>query len=456
MQDLAAGLTTSVAQPNRLRRDLRACIGEGAFFGGMVGFGETYVAAFVLAIGLGEVTAGMIGSVPLLAGGLMQMVSLHAVRLLGSHKRWVLICGSVQCLSFVPFFLAALAGHMTAAAALATTAVYWGAGLATGPAWNTWIETIVPRRVRARFFAARTLVSQLFVFVGFLGGGLWLQYAADARNAGAAFAALFAIAAACRLASVSLLAVHSEPMPIPPNMRRIPLTAAWRHIQAGSGGRLLLYLVAVQAAVQMAGPYFAPFMLIKLNLTYTEFAGLLSVAFLSKVAALPLCGRYAQRVGAWRLLWIGGIGIVPLSGGWIVSQNFAWLLLLQVVGGAVWAAYELAFFLLFFESIEVEERTSVLTFYNLLNTAAWVGGALLGGLVLHFGGTGYNTYLLVFGLSSLGRLLALGLLARVTSFAVESAKMGVRTMAVRADAASLDAPILPSLPDTTDGAEEGS
>ena len=35
----------------------------------------------------------------------------------------------------------------------------------------------------------------------------------------------------------------------------------------------------------------------------------------------------------------------------------------------------LAFFLLFFESIPEDERTSVLTLYNLINTAAWVGGA---------------------------------------------------------------------------------
>ncbi len=33
-------------------------------------------------------------------------------------------------------------------------------GLATGPAWNTWIGTIVPRSVRARFFSRRSRVSQ--------------------------------------------------------------------------------------------------------------------------------------------------------------------------------------------------------------------------------------------------------------------------------------------------------
>jgi hypothetical protein len=53
----------------------------------MVGFGETYPPAFVLAVGLGEIMAGLIASVPLLAGGLMQLASPAGVRILGSHKR---------------------------------------------------------------------------------------------------------------------------------------------------------------------------------------------------------------------------------------------------------------------------------------------------------------------------------------------------------------------------------
>ena len=81
-----ASETASLASSNgkkqrRLRTDLRASCGDGAAFGGMVGVGETYLPAFVLAVGLGELTAGLVGSVPLLAGGVLQMISPSAVRL---------------------------------------------------------------------------------------------------------------------------------------------------------------------------------------------------------------------------------------------------------------------------------------------------------------------------------------------------------------------------------------
>ncbi|HQU47337.1 MAG TPA: hypothetical protein PK867_31330 [Pirellulales bacterium] len=40
------------------RHDLRAMLGDGAAFSVMVGIGETYLPAFALAAGLGEVAAG--------------------------------------------------------------------------------------------------------------------------------------------------------------------------------------------------------------------------------------------------------------------------------------------------------------------------------------------------------------------------------------------------------------
>lgn len=185
----------------------------------------------------------------------------------------------------------------------------------------------------------------------------------------------------------------------------------------------------------------------KLNFSYGQFVGLISVAFLAKMIAFPIWGQVAQKIGARKLLWIGGWGIIPMSISWVFSQNMAWLLIIQIAGGVFWAAYELAFFLLFFEAIAEEHRTSLLTVYNLLNTSAWVLGSLIGAWVLFTMGGTFESYLWVFGLSSLGRGLALFLLAKLPASEVASDGMSVRTLSVRPNAASLDTPVLPSLPD---------
>ncbi len=131
----------------RLRQDLRAILGDGASFSVMVGVGETYLPAFILAIGLGEVASGLVTTLPLLAGAMLQLVSPAAVRMLGSHRRWVVTCAVSQSLSFVPLIVASLLGHIHLLVAFAAAAVYWGAGLGTSPAWNTWVSTIIPARV---------------------------------------------------------------------------------------------------------------------------------------------------------------------------------------------------------------------------------------------------------------------------------------------------------------------
>src|SRR5580698_3932465 len=94
----------------RLGRDLRSSVGDAAGCGVMVGTGETYLQAFVLAAGLGEVIAGLITSLPQLAGGIAQLICSRGVRFLGSHRRWVVTCAALQGLSFLPLVIASWRG----------------------------------------------------------------------------------------------------------------------------------------------------------------------------------------------------------------------------------------------------------------------------------------------------------------------------------------------------------
>ncbi len=430
-----------------LHKNLLAGHADGSAYGAMVGLGETYLPAFALAAGLGEITAGLVSSVPLVAGGVMQLISPAAIRRLGSNRRWVMLCATLQALSFLPLVVAAAVGSISAPALLLVATFYWGSGMAAGPAWNTWMGTIVPPAVRARFFAYRTRISQVSVLIGFLAGGWALHSWRAEEHVLMAFMAIFLAAGACRLLSVFFLGRQTEPRPIPGAALRIELPGIVRQFRDGHAGRLLLYLVGVQSVVQFAGPYFTPFMFEKLKLSYGDFVALIAVSFMAKILCLPMWGRVAGRIGAFRLLWIGGIGIVPVSGMWLVSDSFYWLVVVQLVGGIGWAAYELAFFLQFFESIPESQRTSVLTVYNLVNTVAWVGGALAGGAVLYSLAATREAYLLLFGLSTVGRGLALFLLWRVPAVDVEGTSLGVRTVGVRPQSTAMDHPILPSLPD---------
>jgi MFS family permease len=178
----------------------------------------------------------------------------------------------------------------------------------------------------------------------------------------------------------------------------------------GSAGRLVAYLMAVQVAVYFSGPYFAPFIFRELQLSFADYTCLVGASFVAKVLCSPFYGWLANRIGSRGLLAVGGVGIVPVAGLWLFSDNYWYLVAIQALAGATWAAYELAMTLVFFDALPRGTRTSVLAFYNFGNAAAQVAGAALGGWALAQLGEAYDSYHTLFGISSCGRLAALGLL----------------------------------------------
>ena len=408
-------------QEKALKRDLRLSIGDGTAYGVMIGVGETYLQAFVLEIGKGEIFAALIATVPQLIGSLLQLISPTAVRLLGSHKWWVVFCAGFQGLCFFPLILAAWFGSISEPAVLLVASFYWATSLGAGPAWNTWQGTIIPRDIRARFFAKRARLCQLATLAGFLGGGFALKAAQAEGTAVPLFAILFGIAMACRAISTLCLSLQSEPFPIPPKMRFLSLGEQWHRFSRGSSGRLLVFAVGMQVGVYIAGPFFVPYMFKVLGFKYHHYAMLIGASFVAKFISLRYWGKLAHRTGAHRLLWIGSLGLVPLAGGWVVSGNYIWLMSLQLVAGAAWGAYELALVLLFFETIHESERTSLLTLYNVANSIALAVGSLIGAAIINGLGISAASYLWVFAASTLFRAFALLLLRRVRATPVETA-----------------------------------
>lgn len=436
--------------PEPLTRDLRSSLADGATFSLNVGLGETYLPAFLLAVGGAEVLAGLVSTVPMLAGAILQLTSPAGVRWVGSLRRWVVTCAVVQSLAFAPLVVTAIVGRVPVALLFVVAAIYWGAGMATGPAWNTWIGTIVPSDVRARFFARRSRLCQMALLLGLLTGGLVLQ-TGEARGVHlAAFTLLFAVAGVSRLVSAIFLARHSEPVRLPPDYRVMPMAQVFRR-GAGPHTRLLAYLLSVATAANLAAPFFTPYMLGPLGLTYVQYMTLIAASFVAKIAMFPALGRLAQRFGADRLLWIGGIGIVPLSGVWVLSHSFAFLLAMQLIAGCAWAAYELATFLLVFETIHERERTSVLTAFNFANALAVVGGSLAGGALLATLGSGEQAYGVVFVASSAARAASLVLLARLAPIPVKVVPIAIRALALRPSIGGIDRPIVTSLPPSAGG-----
>lgn len=435
------------------RRDLRLSTTDAAYWGVMTGIGEFYFVLFGLAVGLSETFAGLLQSLPMMTGGFIQLISPAMVRRLGSHRAWVVLCACIQAAAFIPLIIGALIGWMPAWMLFGAVALYWASGLAGGGAWNTWITTLVPGPIRTRYFAGRNRLAQAGILGGLIAGGIILEIFVRDGSGGVSgteglgwFALLFGAALVARVVSARCLGGQSEPIPLPDDHRSV----GWKELltaRKGPAGRVLMYMLAIQVCVQFSGPYFGPYMRAELEMSYAWFMVMASASFVGKMAALSLLAGMPRLVSPRAMLWVGGIGLIPLSGLWAYSDSFWYLLPLQLLGGVIWALYEMATMLLIFETVAARERTSVLTTYNALHTLALAVGSISGGIVLTSLGEDKSAYHLIFLVSSTMRMGAVLLLLRIRAPRFIPAPIQLRPIAVRFSGNSDVRPIMPSIPD---------
>jgi hypothetical protein len=435
-----------------LPRDLRAIVADGIFFNVMVGVGETYLPAFLLALGHGDTAAGLVATLPILLGSILQLATPYGARRLASYRRWTVACAIVQACCFAPLIYGALRGRLSVVLAFAVASAYWGAGLATAPTWNVWVGALVPTPLRAPFFARRARWMHLTLLLSMTAAGCILHGSRGSGDETRLFALLFALAAAARFLSSAALAATREVRLDTAGDQVVGAPAAARSLSGSAGARVLLYLLATQGAAHIAAPYFTPYMLSDLQLSYGRFTLLTAAAFASRMLVLPLIGRISQRWGVHRVLLLGGIGVVPIPPLWLLSDDYVYLLCLQVLAGAAWAALEFGTLMSFFEMLDEKHRVSVLSLFNLANSFAVAMGSLAGAALLRGLGATPAGYATLFFASAAARALALPLLLRTPRQLPGSDSVVLRTLAVRPSAGAIQRVVLPTL----DGGERPS
>jgi MFS family permease len=427
-----------------LRRDLRLSLTDAVFFSVMVGVGETYLTPFALAIGMGEVSAGLVATLPMVAGGALQLVAPSALRLARSYRAWTVAWVALQALAFVPLIAAAWAGGAPAALVFAAASLYWGAGMAAAPAWNAWMSALIPVRIRSRYFARRQGAAQLGIVVGLLGGGAVLALAQRSGAGLAGFAALFVVALICRAVSAGLIAAQSLP-PGSPRPTAIDLHDIVRRAYRSPQRNVIVCLVLVTAAVSLGGAFLPPYLLVESGMSYGVYTATLACFFLGKVASYRVLGRISRRLNIRVLLLIGGLGITPLPLLWLVSTDPWFFAACQLLSGVSWAAFELGTILSFLDVPDETERTSLLSAYYALNSLAAALASLLGGALLGAYGAGHTGYLVLFVACAAARLVALvALLYRARNEAVRVIP-AIRTLAVRPWGGGVIRPVLATL-----------
>ena len=394
---------------SRLRQDLRWITREGSTYCVMAGAGESSLSPYVLAAGHSALASGQITTVPLFLGALLQNLAPWALGKVGSVRRWSVAMVVLQALCLLGLGLGSTFSSLPLWVIFSLVSLYWAAGWSVGPAWNTWMDSVVPSRLRARFFSRRNAFCQLIQWSTMMAASGVLALGQKSGVALPIFNVLFTLAGCARLLGAVCMARQSEPLPLPQNYRVLGLEAALRLILDSPKARPLVYMLGAQLSLHLAAPFLVPYLVQQRHLGYGALMLCLSAATFSKVFVLPRLGGVAHRLGPKRLFWLSGLGLslVPLL--WLaIPQSLLACLAVQGFTGACLAAYDLGVTLVYLEAIPAGERTSVLTRFSIFNTLAMMLGSSLGALWLW---SAPGAYAGLFALAALCRLLALRLLA---------------------------------------------
>ena len=388
---------------SRLRRSLRASALDGTLSAMMVGFGEIYFAPLALFLGASPFQVGLLATVPMLLGSTFQLVATRLAHHFGD-KHWVVASAAIQagvCLAAAVLAWTQWEGYV---ALLALVCVYWMLNLGIGPAWNAWMARMVPASMRSRYLARRNMPIQLFLFLAIAIGGSILQFSERITQGPAlGFLTCFAIAGVARAGSAHFLSRQHDPGK--GLKRQQPsLRAAAAGFRSQPYGRLILLIIFVVGSVNLSAPYFTPYWLKSLRLSYAQFTALTAMSFIARVVASPYWGEIARNYGNRRGLQVAMVLVIPLSAMWSLSDNFVYMLGLQMLAGFAWAGFDLCHILNLFDCTDDRNRAQVLSLFNLMNGAAIVVGSLLGGWLIKW--TGDSGYHYLFLLSALGRLSA--------------------------------------------------
>lgn len=355
-------------------------------------------------LGAANVSVGLLATLPQVVGDLSQLATPSLVRFFGSRKTFVLcgVGGQAVCLTAAAFL--ALHPWHGLACLMILSILYWSCWMVITPAWQSWIGDLVPASERGRFFGWRSRWIQIATFAALVVGGLLLESFRN-RDLAFGFACLMILALSGRLLSLVFLSFQKDVTEEAESEDAYRFRDFVKSLRSHNFGKFVLFTALFGAAVNISGSYFVPFVLDELGFGYARFMILLALMFGAKFLTMPMWGHLSDKYGSRRLfaLSCAFFCLPPLL--LLVSRNFAYLFLVQIVGGLAVGGFELTSFNFLLDNTSPRHRTRAASYYQVLTGIGIVGGAITGGFLLKHAPWGLAPFTAVFLISGILRVI---------------------------------------------------
>lgn len=369
------------ALPEPAKKSLTISWKEGIPNEVMVWIVDYYLTAYGLFLGAAPAQIGWLVAIPFFVSSCSQLFVERIVRWYGSRLRFLRHAATLQAAVLVPAaFLAILPIPNRIPLLIAVTLVYRVMQSLTDTVWFSLMSDYLPAKERPGYFGARARIAGSAGVASLVLGGLLLYMLPETYHA-LGFFLLFITTAAARFISTALLSRMAD---IPLDHKPEHRFSFWMFIRRHKESNFVRYVffsAATIFSVQLAGPYFSVHLLQDMKIDYLSFMIIHFAAVLVRLISVPRWGKHADLTGNARILKLTTLlfPFIPLL--WILSQHMAWLILLQMFAGFLWAGYSLCSTNYIYDAVSSEKRVRCLGYWTLICGMGNAAGAFLGGLL---------------------------------------------------------------------------
>lgn len=336
------------------QRALRMSIFDGALATMMGSLaGGIFLVGFALnVLNATPVQVGILAALPVSAN-LAQLLGSVFIEMFG-HRRWLcIIAVTAGRLMWLPVMLLPLAmfdpwGDLRVWILVAMVGLSCLLGALAGVAWLEWMSDVIPANIRGAYLGRRNMVCAGSGMVVVLGGGAFLNRWEQLFGKQDPWGYIILFGVGLVLGLVASWFLFRVPDPKTNGATERPAfrwSSLAKPFRDGNFLSLVGYVGAFMFVSQMAGPFYAVYMIENLGVDFATLTWLVTFATLASLFMLRIWGPISDQMGNKPVLIVAGVAhaLIPLV--WVIAQpaNYYWpLVLAHVLSGIFYCALTLA------------------------------------------------------------------------------------------------------------------
>jgi len=370
---------------------------DAACVSGTVGFGDSYISAYGIALGASANEVGLLTSLPNLVGPLSQTLTSKVMSKI-SRKKIFSVSILLQSLIWLPiislsFLFLKDIKYLPLLLVIYYT-IYAALGNFAAPAWSSWIGDLVTQKETGRFFGRRNSIGSAISLITMIIAGLILDFVKKTPVLRGqiplflGFSIIFFLAMVFRLLSRHFVISQYEPKF---RFQKIHYFSFFKFIKIApkrNFGKFAISIALVLLATTIVGPFYTIYMLNDLKFSYLQFILIGALATVATFLFMPLWGKFADEYGKISTLKITSLMtpivcfLWPLSAFLAPPFQFYFLLMANFFVGFAWAGFNLAAGSFVYDATTPEKRSLCVAYSSVLNGFGVVVGTTLGSLLI--------------------------------------------------------------------------